>query len=129
MDKSRINRLVMQVYEAAREVHEQCGTGISVALFKSCLAHEMRLNGLRFRLDQAFPVVYKNIKLDHALTAHFFVEDILPLNLIQSGEEAAQEMLSLLRMNDLPIGLIIEINKTQLVDGLIKIQNPLKRTL
>jgi len=38
-------------------------------------------------------------------------------------------MLSLLRMNDLPIGLIIEINKTQLVDGLIKIQNPLKRTL
>lgn len=89
----------------------------------------MRLNGLRFRLDQAFPVVYKNVKLDHALTAHFFVEEILPLNLIQSGEEAAQEMLSLLRMNDLPIGLIIEINKTQLVDGLIKIQNPLKRTL
>jgi GxxExxY protein len=129
MEKSKINRLVMQVYEAAREVHEQCGNGIPINVFKSCFAHELRIKGLRFRLNAAFPVVYKNMKLDHTLNADFLIEDILPLNLNKKEEDAAEEMSSLLRMNEIPMGLVIEINKTQLVDGFKKIQNPIKRIL
>jgi GxxExxY protein len=129
MDKSKINRLIMQVYEAAREVHDQCGNGIPLNVFKSCFAHELRIKGLRFRLDTAFPVVYKNIKLDQTLTADFMIEDVLPVNLINKNEDAFEEMSSLLRMNEIPMGLVIEINKTQLVDGFKKIQNPLKRIL
>jgi GxxExxY protein len=129
MDKSKINRLIMQVYEAAREVHDQCGNGIPLNVFKSCFAHELRIKGLRFRLDTAFPVVYKNIKLDQTLTADFMIEDVLPVNLINKNEDAFEEMSSLLRMNEIPMGLVIEINKTQLVDGFKKIQNPIKRIL
>lgn len=129
MDKSKINRLIMQVYEAAREVHDQCGNGIPLNVFKSCFAHELRIKGLRFRLDTAFPVVYKSIKLDQTLTADFMIEDVLPVNLINKNEDAFEEMSSLLRMNEIPMGLVIEINKTQLVDGFKKIQNPLKRIL
>ncbi len=119
----------MQVYESAREVHEQCGNGIPVNIFKSCLAHELRIKGLRFRLNVAFPVNYKSMKLDHNLNADFLIEDILPLNLIKKDEDASQEMSSLLRMNEIPMGLVIEINKTQFVDGFKKIQNPLKRII
>ena len=119
----------MQVYEAAREVHDQCGNGIPLNVFKSCFAHELRIKGLRFRLDTAFPVVYKSIKLDQTLTADFMIEDVLPVNLINKNEDAFEEMSSLLRMNEIPMGLVIEINKTQLVDGFKKIQNPLKRIL
>jgi GxxExxY protein len=98
-------------------------------VFKSCFAHELRIKGLRFRLNAAFPVVYKNMKLDHTLNADFLIEDILPLNLNKKEEDAAEEMSSLLRMNEIPMGLVIEINKTQLVDGFKKIQNPIKRIL
>jgi GxxExxY protein len=113
----------MQVYEAAREVHEQYGIGIPVDLLKSCLAHELRIRGLRCQASPDFHVVYNDIKLDHTLKTDILIEETLAPILFKNNEQAIDEMANLLSLSQIPVGLAIEIDKNRFIDGFKKIQN------
>ncbi|MDY0076433.1 MAG: GxxExxY protein [Bacteroidales bacterium] len=131
MDKSRINRLAMQIYDAAKEVHEVCGNGVSENIFKACLAHEFRLRGMRYRLDPKVNIHYKGFKIEQVLELDFVVEDLIPLMLTKGKEEEieAENMLTILRFSDFHMGINLNISQQQLIDGLKKIQNPTKRKI
>ncbi|MBU1369068.1 MAG: GxxExxY protein [Bacteroidetes bacterium] len=120
----------MQLYDAAKEVHEICGNGASVKLFKACLAHELRLRGIRYRIDQLVTVHYKGFKIEQAMQLDFVIEDIIPLNLTTKQENLNwEDMHTILRFSDFPLGISLNISETQLIDGFKKIQNPLIRKI
>jgi len=131
MDRSRINRLAMQIYDAAKEVHEICGNGVSENIFKACLAHEFRLRGMRYRLDPKVNVLYKGFKIEQVLQLDFIVDDLIPLKLAKGTEDEKdiESMLTILKFSDFQMGISLNTSKQQLIDGLKKIQNPTKRKI
>lgn len=131
MDKSRINRLAMQIYDAAKEVHEICGNGVSENIFKACLAHEFRLRGMRYRLDPVVNIFYKGFKIEQVLQLDFIVEDLIPVKLTKGIEQEkdVESMLTTLRFSEFQLGINLNISQQQLIDGLKKIQNPTKRKI
>ncbi len=121
----------MQIYDAAKEVHEICGNGVSENIFKACLAHEFRLRGMRYRLDPKVNVLYKGFKIEQVLQLDFIVDDLIPLKLAKGTEDEKdiESMLTILKFSDFQMGISLNTSKQQLIDGLKKIQNPTKRKI
>lgn len=118
----------MQIYDAAKEVHEICGNGVPENIFKACLAHEFRLRGIRYRLDPEVIIIYKDFKIEQTLPLDFIVEDLIPLKLTKDQADINLENIkTVLRFSDFQMGISLNISEQQLIDGLKKIKNPVKR--
>jgi GxxExxY protein len=50
--------------------------------YEQCVAHELKLNGIAFRLQHPQPVEYKGIRLDCGYRIDILVADALILELI-----------------------------------------------
>jgi GxxExxY protein len=129
MDKSRRNSLATQIFDCVREVHSWTGPGILAEVFKNCLAHEIRLRGIRFRMNAAVPVNYKGIKIDEKLFADFIIEEEIAIEVITGKRftEVHQSKLNtILFFSGLSLGILIDPTETRIIDGFKKIPNPKK---
>ena len=73
--------LSKRVIGCAIEVHRALGPGLLESTYEQCLAHELTLNGLAFKLQWPLPVEYKGIHLDCGYRVDVLVEDGLILEL------------------------------------------------
>ena len=46
----------------AIEVHQELGPGLLESMYEWCLAHDLKLNDIAFRLQHPQPVEYKDIR-------------------------------------------------------------------
>jgi GxxExxY protein len=132
MDKSRRNNLAILIFDSAREVHSVVGAGILPDLFKSCLAHEFRLRGLRFRMNAPQQVVYKGIRLEDKLIADFIIEEEIALEIIAESDAYQKQLLkinSILSFSSCSLGILIDPSQERLIDGFKKITNLKKISL
>ncbi|MGO9376003.1 MAG: GxxExxY protein [Syntrophobacteraceae bacterium] len=110
-----------RVIGCAIEVHRALGPGLLESTYERCLAHELTLNGIAFKLQCPLPVEYKEVRLDCGYRADFFVEDALILELksveqIQSVHEA--QILTYMKFARARMGLLINFNVKRLKDGI-----------
>ena len=115
------DELSNRVIGCAIEVHRALGPGLLESTYEQCLAHELRLNGIAFKLQCPLPVEYKQVRLDCGYRADFFVEDALILELksveqIQSVHEA--QLLTYMKFARARTGLLINFNVKRLKDGI-----------
>ena len=75
------DQLSNQVIGCALEVHRALGPGLLESTYEQCLAHELSLSGIPFKLQFPLPVKYKDIKLNCGYRIDLFVDDKLLLNL------------------------------------------------
>jgi GxxExxY protein len=110
-----------KVIACAIEVHRVLGPGLLESAYQQCLAHELQLCGIRFKLEHPMPVEYKGIHLECGYRLDLFVEDrlILELKAVQdiSGIHKAQ-VLTYMKLSGVTTGLLINFNQARLVDGI-----------
>lgn len=53
-----------RVIGCAIEVNKELGPGLLESTYEQCLAHELKLNAIEFRLQLTLPVEYKGMRLD-----------------------------------------------------------------
>jgi GxxExxY protein len=75
------DELSNRVIGCAIEVHRELGPGLMESTYEQCLAHELKLNGIRFKLQHPQPVVYKNVRLDCGYRIDMLIEDSLLIEL------------------------------------------------
>jgi GxxExxY protein len=75
------DQLSNQVIGCALEVHRVLGPGLLESTHEQCLAHELSLAGISFKLQFPLPVKYKGIKLDCGYRIDLFVNDELIVEL------------------------------------------------
>ncbi|MCE1201396.1 MAG: GxxExxY protein [Bacteroidia bacterium] len=129
MDKGSRGMLAMQIYDAAREVHQNIGPGMLDGVFKSCLIHELRLRGLRFRPNATIEVLFKGIRVDERLTADLIVEENIVVEIVKSAQNIDYHITKLntiLSFTGLPLGILLDPAAERIVDGFKKIINPKK---
>jgi GxxExxY protein len=119
--KVEFDELSNRVIGCAIEVHRALGPGLLESTYEQCLAHEMRLNGIAFKLQCSFPVEYKGVRLDCGYRVDFFVESALIMELksveqVQSVHEA--QLLTYLKLAGVHTGLLINFNVKQLREGI-----------
>ena len=56
------------------EVHKTLGPGLLESTYQQCLAHELGINQIEFRIEYPLPVKYKGIHLDCGYRLDLLVE-------------------------------------------------------
>ena len=112
--------LSKKVIGCAIEVHRALGPGLLESTYQQCLAHELHLNGIPFRLEHPMPVDYKGVRLDCGYRIDVLVDDrlILELKAVDevSGIHKAQ-LLTYMKLAGTGTGLLINFNVQRLADG------------
>jgi GxxExxY protein len=110
-----------RVIGCAIEVHRELGPGLLESTYEQCLAHELQLNGIRFKLQHAQPVEYKGVRLDCGYRVDLLVEDKLIIELksverIKAIHEA--QLLTYMKLAGVKTGLLMNFNVTKLKSGI-----------
>lgn len=109
------------VIGCAIEVHRQLGPGLLESTYQQCLAHELGINGITFKIEHPLPVVYKDINLDCGYRIDLLVENEIIIEL-KSVEKLLPiheaQLLTYLRLANVKQGFLINFNVAKLCDGL-----------
>ena len=77
----QLDPLTGAVIGCAIEVHRTLGPGLLESTYEQCLARELDLNHIPFRLQVPLPVEYKGVRLDCGYRMDLVVADSLLLEL------------------------------------------------
>jgi len=115
------DELSNRVIGCALEVHRTLGPGLLESTYEQCLAHELSLAGISFKLQCPLPVKYKGIKLDCGYRIDLLVNDELIVELKSvdqiMGIHQAQ-LLTYMKLFGAKVGLLINFNVEILKTGI-----------
>jgi GxxExxY protein len=115
------DELSNRVLGCAIEVHRALGPGLLESTYEQCLAHELKLAGIPFKLQWPVPVEYKTIHLDCGYRLDILIDDVLIVELksvekILGIHEA--QLLTYMKLARIRTGLLINFNVQRLRDGI-----------
>ena len=117
------DKLSTRVIGCAIEVHRELGPGLSESTCEQCLAHDLKLNDIAFKLQHPQPVEYKGIRLDCGYRIDLLVECVLILEL-QSVDQVTgiheAQLLTYMKLAGVKTGLLINFNVKRVKDGITR---------
>lgn len=123
----RASELTHDVIGAAIEVHKDKGPGLLESIYEWCLMMELELRGYRVQNQDKVIVRYKHFQRQYPLRFDLLVEQCLfvevkAVNDIHPVNKA--QLLSYMKLLDIPLGLIINFNEPKLTDGVSRLILP-----
>ena len=123
----KADELSHTVIGAAIEVHRIKGPGLIEGIYEKCLMHELNLRKLAAVNQKLVKIEYKGIVCEEPLRFDVLVEECLLLEL-KSIQEILPihkaQLLSYMKLLDVPIGLIFNFHEMKLVDGMVRMILP-----
>jgi GxxExxY protein len=121
------SRLTEAIIGAAIEVHRNKGPGLIESIYEWCLLKELELRGLSTMSQKVVVVEYKGFTREEPLRFDVLVEgcvlveakavqQILPVHKAQ--------LLSYMKLLDVPLGLLINFHELKLTDGVARLILP-----
>jgi GxxExxY protein len=122
----RNSDLTPEVIGAAIKVHRRLGPGLLESAYEACLAYEIEQMRLRVERQKPVPLVHATVKMDCGFRADLVIEGRLVLEIkckeaIHPVDEA--QLLSHLRLLNLPVGLLMNFHVFSLKDGITRMVN------
>ena len=121
------NPLTESIIGCAIRVHRVIGPGVFEKIYSECLTYELKKKGLSFERERPVPLVYKGTRLKAKFFIDFVVEDKVVVELKSVAEITKVhecQVLTQLKLAELPVGLLINFNVPLLVDGVTRLVNP-----
>ncbi len=123
----KANGLTEQIIGAAIEVHKDKGAGLVESIYEWCLLRELELRHLPTESQRMVRISYKGFVREEPLRFDVLVdgcvlveakavESVLPIHKAQ--------LLSYMKLLDVPVGLLINFNTSKLVDGVSRLILP-----
>jgi GxxExxY protein len=118
--------LTREIIGAAIKVHRALGPGLLESAYEACLAYELNNLGLQTERQKAVPLIYENVRLDCGFRADLVVENKVVVETkckdsLHPVDDA--QLLSHLRLLNIPVGLLINFHVVFLRDGIKRLVN------
>ena len=117
----KADELSHAVIGAAIEVHRLKGQGLIESIHEKCLMRELLLRDVPAVNQRVVKIEYKGFVFEESLRFDVLVEDCLLLEL-KSVQEILPihkaQLLSYMKLLDIPVGLVINFHEMKLVDGI-----------
>ena len=121
-----LNDLSYKVIGCAMEVYKTLGPGLLESAYEKALIHELELNGFDVKSQLELKMNYKGVNVGDGLRLDIIVNDELIVEL-KSVEELKpvhyKQLLTYLKLSDKRIGLLINFNVKDLMDGIKRVVN------
>lgn len=118
--------IAAKVVDAAFTVHRQLGPGLLEKVYESCFCYELEKNGLHFKRQVEFPIMYDGKQLEEKLRLDVIIENsiICELKVVEEVNPIYYaQVLSYLRLLDKRLGFLINFNVNKIKDGIKRIIN------
>ena len=117
----KFDDLSNKVIGCAIEVHRNLGPGLLESTYEQCLARELKISKIPFKLQYPLPVKYKGIKLDCGYRIDLFVDNSLIVELksvdkLLSIHQA--QILTYMKLSEIKVGLLINFNVEYIKRGI-----------
>jgi len=112
---------------AAIEVHRIKGPGLIESIYERCLMRELSLGQIAAVNQRLVRIEYKGLVFDEPLRFDVLVENCLLLELKCVQEISPihkAQLLSYMKLLDIPIGLILNFHEMKLTDGVVRMILP-----
>ena len=120
------DNLTYKIIGCAMEVYKQLGPGLLENVYEQALIHELKLNDIPVESQVEIKVNYKGINISDNLRLDLLVDDSVIVEL-KSVEELKpihhKQLLTYLRLMNKKVGLLINFNTDNLMDGIRRIVN------
>ena len=124
---NKASGLTETVIGAAIEVHRNKGPGLIESIYEWCLLKELELRGVSCASQKLIIIDYKGFKREEPLRFDVLVEEcllveakalqnVLPIHKAQ--------LLSYMKIMDVPLGLLINFHEMRLTDGVHRLMLP-----
>ena len=118
--------LTYKIIGCAMEVYKQLGPGLLESVYEQALIQELKLNDIPVESQVEIKVNYKGINISDNLRLDLLVDDSVIVEL-KSVEELKpihhKQLLTYLRLMNKKVGLLINFNTDDLMDGIKRIVN------
>ncbi|MFN3388375.1 MAG: GxxExxY protein [Allosphingosinicella sp.] len=126
MQQQDIEGLAKTAIDCGFRVHEDIGPGLLETAYEAFLAASLTERGLRVEVQQPVPVTYRGVTIREAFRADILVERALVIE-VKSVERLApvhaKQLLTYLRLMDLPLGLLMNFGADLFRNGLKRVIN------
>jgi GxxExxY protein len=121
-----LDQLTHTIIGAAIRVHQTLGPGLLESAYEKCTGYELTSSGVRVEHQKKIPLTYKGLRLNCSYRLDMLVEkhvivEFKCANKIDPVFEA--QLLTYLRLTNLPVGLILNFHTAVLKDGIKRIVN------
>jgi iron complex transport system substrate-binding protein len=123
METDKITGIVI---EAAIEIHRALGPGLLESAYEELLAGELTSRGLVLKRQVMVPFQWKSRAIEFGFRPDMLVEDHVVVELKATDQPNpiyGRQVLTYLRLMQLPVGLLINFGCYRLVDGIQRITN------
>jgi len=118
------NSLTGEIIAAAIEVHRDKGPGLVESVYEWCLACELGLRHLSTETQKRVVISYKGFQREEPLRFDLLVNQCVLIE-IKAVERIAPihqaQLLSYMKLLDVPIGLLINFNVPMLTSGISRL--------
>lgn len=118
--------LFKEILNAAFAVHSALGPGLLESAYARCLAVELAERGISAEAEVILPINYRSRKIESAFRVDLLVEKRIVVELKSVAELTPlhlAQVLTYLKLLNLPSGLLINFNTVRLKDGIRRIFN------
>ena len=112
---------------AAIEVHQDKGPGLIESIYEWCLLKELELRKIQAISQKQVTIEYKGFIREELLRFDLLVENCLLLEIKAVSRVLpihTAQLLSYMKLLNVPVGLLINFNESKLVDGVYRLNLP-----
>jgi GxxExxY protein len=123
----KADQLSRAVIGAAIEVHRVQGAGLLESIYEKCLLRELQLQKFSAVTQRLVRIEYKGLVFEEKLKFDVLVEQclLLELKVVQTVLPIHKaQLLSYIKLLNVPLGLVINFHEIKLVDGLSRMILP-----
>jgi GxxExxY protein len=117
-----INQISYQIRGAVYDVYKTLGPGLLESVYEEALVYELQQRGLKVERQKQVPIIYKGNTLKSELRLDLLVEDqvIVELKSVAEMKDVFyKQTLTYLRLLDKRLGLLVNFNVDNILDGAI----------
>ena len=124
---SKADGLTGTIIAAAIEVHRDKGPGLVESIYEWCLCRELELQRLTYTNQRMVPISYKGFIKEETLRFDLLVEACVLIE-AKAVEKTLPihkaQLLSYMKLLNVPVGLLINFNESKLTDGVSRMMLP-----
>jgi GxxExxY protein len=121
-----INEVTGEVVDAAYRLHSRLGPGLLESAYRVVLAVDLKRRGLHVEEEKPISFDYEGMRIENAFRVDLLVEGRVVVELKSVEKLApvhAKQVLTYLKLLDLPIGLLINFGSARMKEGMHRIIN------
>ena len=123
----KASSLTETIIGAAIEVHRDKGPGLIESIYEWCLSRELELRKLSYKSQESVIIDYKGFTREEPLRFDLLIEDCILIEtkaVVQVLPIHKAQLLSYMKLLNVPVGLVINFNELKLTSGVHRMLLP-----